>query len=121
MSALLYGSQPNPPEGCEAAAAYRLFVSIKEKWVLQTSNAVGLAEHIAPVEYASSHGTLKGRPCLVHHIHFLGVVPRTQRTVVVKKSLFTAKNEPRDYTLSKNCSDFFHSCLAALLLATSTW
>lgn len=33
--------------------------------------------------------------------------PRTQRSVVVKGPLFTAKNELRYYTSSKNCSDSF--------------
>lgn len=37
-----------------------------------------LAEHIALVEDASSRGTIKGRLGLVHLIHVLGVLPRTQ-------------------------------------------
>lgn len=74
--AQLYGSYPNPPDGCEATAAYRLFVSIKEKWVLKTSKAVWLAEHILPAEYGSSQGS---------HAHFHGVFPRTQRAVVLKE------------------------------------
>jgi hypothetical protein len=37
MSAQLYSSHPHPLDGREAAAAHRLFVSIKAKWVLKAS------------------------------------------------------------------------------------
>lgn len=77
--------------------------------VLKTSRVVWRVGH-APLEWTSSHGVLKCRLGLVHHIHVLGVLPRThiQRSVAVKGPLFTAKNELRYYTSSKNCSDFFY-------------